>query len=436
MPGNMITRRKVSQNRKEFAELRRRAEVLLPGRRELLRDLTGREKEELIHELQTYQAELEIQNEDLRGAQEEIEQSRNRYADLYDFAPVGYFTVDGNGVITSANLTAAGMLEKIRTELVGDHLVYHIAMEDRDRFFLFLRHTARKEGRQTVDVSLLPKDGRQRRMHLEGLPVRNSKGEIIEIRIAATDITELKEREEKITALNRELERSNADLLHFTFIVSHDLQEPLRTISSFVQLLVRRYGEKFDDKGRLFMQHIVEGADYMHDLLKDLLTYSRVGGASMDRRPVSLDAVLAKVKKALAESMKDLRAELTATPLPVVYGDEVHLTTLLQNLIGNALKYRSEEPPRIHVSAECSGENWILSVRDNGIGIDPRYADQIFLIFQRLHLRTEYEGTGIGLAICKKIAERHGGRIWVDSAPGRGSIFFVSLPAGREEMHG
>jgi PAS domain S-box-containing protein len=264
----------------------------------------------------------------------------------------------------------------------------------------------------------------------------------IKIIHVARDITEQKKAEERIKFLNMELQisldeleavnenlqRSNEDLQHFASIVSHDLQEPLRTISSFVQLVARRYEDRLDEKGVVFMQHIIEGTVHMQRLLNDLLDYSRVGGGDLTYKKVILETVVKDIKRKLDRKIKENRAEISSSDLPEVYGDEMQLFTLLQNLISNALKYRSKDSPRIKITAQRQDNKWIIGVQDNGIGFEQKYAEQIFLIFQRLHLRKEYEGTGIGLAICKKIVERHGGRIWAESEPDRGTTIYFSLP--------
>jgi len=260
----------------------------------------------------------------------------------------------------------------------------------------------------------------------------------------ARDINEQKKAEEKIVNLNRELQeslnklevtnenlrRSNEDLLHFASIVSHDLQEPLRTVSSFVQLIGKRYRDAFDEKGQTFMQHVVGGTNHMQKLLNDLLSFSRVGGGKLNLERISVQDIIIDVKHKLDRHIKESRAEITVDSLPDVYADKLQIFTLLQNLISNGLKYRSlDRPPRISVTGMQDDENeCTLCVSDNGMGIDPRHIDRIFLIFQRLHLRNEYEGTGIGLAICKKIVERHGGRIWAESEPDKGSSFCFTLP--------
>src|SRR6185503_909592 len=225
----------------------------------------------------------------------------------------------------------------------------------------------------------------------------------------------------------RELERSNEELQQFAYVASHDLQEPLRMVSSYTQLLGRRYGDRLDGDAREFMEFIVDGAARMKQLIEDLLTYSRVGTRGRELAPTSSGAALDKAMTNLRASQEASGAQVTHDAMPEVTADGTQLTQLFQNLIGNAMKFRGEEAPRIHVGVEGRDKVWVFTVRDNGIGLDPQYADRIFMMFQRLHNKAEYPGTGIGLAICKKIVERHGGHIWVESRPGEGATFGFTL---------
>lgn len=303
-----------------------------------------------------------------------------------------------------------------------------------------------REGNDGYEVEhrIIQKDtGKIRYVHEKCEHFRDEAGKVVRSGGMVHDITERKVAERKILILNRslqhsirqlavsnqELERSNQDLQQYAYIISHDLQEPLRTVSSFVQLLSRRYRGKLDAKADTFINFAVEGAAHMQRLLTDLLLFSRVGGGELRMERVSLDSVLEKALLHLMSAIEESGAQVESESLPVVLADEIQLHTLLQNLVSNALKFRGENPPRIHVSSQREANEWIICVRDNGIGLDPRFADRIFLIFQRLHRRNEYSGTGIGLAICKKVVERHGGRIWVESTPGEGAAFKFSLPA-------
>ena len=232
-----------------------------------------------------------------------------------------------------------------------------------------------------------------------------------------------------------ELARSNADLEQFAYVASHDLQEPLRKVFGFCQLLQKRYGGQLDERADEYIHYAVDGARRMQDLINDLLAFSRVGRTRAAFERVDLQAIVEDVVSMLDEAIAEAGAEVTVGDLPVVQGDRRLLGAAFQNLIGNALKFRSEDAPVVAVTAGLdgspNGDEWIVTVTDNGIGIDPEYRDQIFVIFKRLHGRTEYAGTGIGLALVKKIVEFHGGRVWLDSTPGTGSTFKLALPAGR-----
>lgn len=253
--------------------------------------------------------------------------------------------------------------------------------------------------------------------------------EIAERMRAEADVRRLNgELERRVEERTQELSRMNEELRQFAYVASHDLQEPLRTVASYAQLLARRYSGKLDKDADEFIQYMVGGVTRMHTLLNDMLAYSRV--TESKDRPLSaanLDSVVQSAMMNLSLTIRENHAEIRKDPLPTVQGDEIQLTQVFQNLIGNAIKYKSAETPIIQISSEEKDDEWIITVADNGIGIDPQYADRIFGIFKRLHGR-ELPGTGMGLAICKRIIERHNGRIWVESEPGKGSRFSFSLP--------
>lgn len=227
-----------------------------------------------------------------------------------------------------------------------------------------------------------------------------------------------------------ELRRSNKDLEQFAFVASHDLQEPLRKVISYCQLLQRRYGGKLDAQADQFIEIIVKGGTRMSDLIRDLLAYARVGTQTAPAQAVDCAAIFRETAALLQETIRASGAKVTAERLPVVKADPTQVGQLFQNLVGNAVKFRGDKPPEVRVKARRQGSFWRISVQDNGIGIDPRFQDRIFDMFQRLHGKEKYPGTGIGLAICKRIVERHGGRIWVDSVPGQGTTFNFTLPEG------
>jgi PAS domain S-box-containing protein len=277
--------------------------------------------------------------------------------------------------------------------------------------------------------------GGTRWISVSGEPILDVDGRFTGYRGVGSDITarkqaeaELKRAHDDLAKKAEELQRSNAELEQFAYVASHDLQEPLRMVSSYTQLLTRRYNDKLQGDAQEFMHYIVDGAARMKQLIEDLLAYSRVGTKGKEFKPVSLEAPLKKAIGNLRAAIEESSAAVTWDPLPTVDADETQLAQLFQNLMGNALKFRGASVPRIHVAAADRDGEWQLTVADNGIGIEPQYFERIFMLFQRLHTMGEYPGTGIGLAICKKVVERHGGRIWVSSAPGEGSQFHFTLP--------
>ena len=277
--------------------------------------------------------------------------------------------------------------------------------------------------------------GGSRWISVTGEPLYDEAGNFKGYRGVGSDITARKRAEAEVRRAHdelakkaEELQRSNAELEQFAYVASHDLQEPLRMVSSYTQLLGKRYGDKLQGDAQEFMHYIVDGAARMKQLIEDLLAYSRVGTKGKEFKPVSIETPLKKAIGNLRAAIEESSAAVTWDPLPTVDVDEMQLAQLFQNLMGNALKFRGQGVPRIHVSAEEKAGEWHLTIADNGIGIEPQYFERIFMLFQRLHAMGEYPGTGIGLAICKKVAERHGGRIWVTSTPGAGSTFHFTLP--------
>ncbi|MGD2063478.1 MAG: PAS domain S-box protein, partial [Nitrospirota bacterium] len=287
----------------------------------------------------------------------------------------------------------------------------------------------------TGEVTNRRKDGTLYDASITIAPVLDNDGKRDGFVAVQADITERKRTEEALKRLTEmlmeqtnELKRSNEELQQFAYIASHDLQEPVRMVSNFTELLGRRYGDRLDDAGREFIGFAIDGARRMQRLIQDLLKYSRVGTHGQEPSPVAAEEVLVGVLANLRMTVEETGAVITHDPLPELVADEGQIAQLLQNLIANAMKFHGPSPPRIHLTVEARDEHWLFAVRDNGIGIDPDQSGRLFQIFQRLHTRDEYPGSGIGLAVCKRIVQRHGGQIWVESEPGEGSTFFFTLP--------
>lgn len=234
-------------------------------------------------------------------------------------------------------------------------------------------------------------------------------------------------------AAEQELARSNAELEQLAYVASHDLQEPLRMITSYLQLIEQRYKDKIDTQATEFIEFAVDGAKRMQNLIDDLLAYSRLNSRAKPFHAASGVTIVQDAIQSVRAAVEESGAQITYGKLPVVMGDQIQLTQLFQNLLANAIKFRNNQPPHIHIDAEDAGESWRFSVRDDGIGIAPEYFERIFVMFQRLHSRAKYPGTGIGLALCKRIVERHHGRIGVESVPGEGSVFKFTLPKAENQ---
>ena len=520
--------------------------------------LSPQETRQTLHELRVHQIELEMQTEELRRTQMELESARARYFDLYDLAPVGYCTISEKGQIKEVNLTAANLLDVTRSALVRQPFTAFIQKEDRDIYYMHSKPLFETGAPQVYELRMVKKDAapfwarleatreqdadgtmlcrvtvsditerkrveevlaerEQRFRHVselitdiaysciksqdgpfkidwltgavekitgyttneirdltcwrplvieDDLPlfdhdvaglapgewarseirIRKKDGEIVwlasfaqcftdqhipayhRIYGACRDITERKHAEQALVKKSEDLARSNADLAQFAYVASHDLQEPLRTITRFVQLLDERYQGKLDQDADEFIGFIVGGTKRMQQIINDLLAYSRVNTRREPPNIVKIDDAIQIAMQNINYVLEEAGGTIIYGEMPSIIADETQMTQLFQNMIGNAMKFHGEEAPRVEISAVRKGEDWIFSVRDNGIGIDPQYKDRIFEIFQRLHTCEEYPGTGIGLAIAKKIVERHQGHIWVDSQPGKGSTFNFTLP--------
>ncbi len=542
--------------------LRKKAEDLVQTQFNRVKD-KSKDINELLYELRVHQVELEMQNEELRLAQQKLEYLHRKYFDLYNFAPVGYFTLDKDGLILEVNLTGAALLNSERSDSQKKAFVQFIALEHRNKFHHHLIDVLKNEIKQNIDLKLLKMDSDSFCSNLETLIVQDKSGDFKEFRLAVTDITDIKNATKevelaskynrslieasldplvtigsdgKITDVNRstenvtgftrdeligtdfsnyftnakmarkgyqqvfkegfvldypleikhknghitpvlynasvykddlgkvlgvfaaarditeiqkaedilvnyhdnleervkirtkELAESNEDLKRFAYITSHDLREPLRMITNFLQLLERRYKDKLDQDAIDFINFAVDGAKRLDDMINDLLEYSRLTRIDLHFTQVNSEKALEETLIILKVLIEENNAVVTYDPLPNIIGDEILFIQLFQNLINNAIKYRSQETPQIHISAKKENNQYLFSVKDNGIGIDSKHLDRIFTIFQRLHGKDEYEGTGIGLAIAEYIVHKFGGVIWVESELGKGSTFYFTIP--------
>ena len=378
----------------------------------------------------------------LRAREAELASSEGRLRAVYGAMACGVLVTDERGVLVEANAAAEDILGVPRAALLGRSLADVTGpstREDGAALPANERPTGRAlaTGRPVRDVvfRLTRLDGERRWMRADAVPLADADGTVRRVVSSFIDATARRDAEEARRAQGEELARSNAELAQFAYVASHDLQEPLRTITSYLQLLKRRYqGRVLDEGADEYMAFAVDGAARMQALIQAVLTYARVGTHGREFAPIACPALVDDAVANLSARIADTGARVAHESLPTVRGDGAQLGQLFQNLIGNALKFhRPEETPEVTVTAARAGNEWTIAVRDNGIGIPPDQAARIFQMFQRLHTRAEYEGTGIGLAVCKKIVERHGGRIWVESTPGEGATMLFTLPSSEAE---
>ncbi len=331
-------------------------------------------------------------------------------------------TIDASGHLLDLNPAWEQTLGYSREELRGDLLTNVVHPDDQEIISSTIQSmTSETAGR--FEIRCRHKNGSYR--WLAWVVVLSNVDQLMYA--AARDMTQRRLSEQNLQQKSDELERSNRELEQLAYVASHDLQEPLRVVTNNMQLLSRRYEDKLDKNANEFIGFALDEADHMKSLLADLFAYSQISSQGRKLAPVSLDDALKRVTEKLDMMINAVGARITHDPLPAVMGDDLQMVQLLQNLIGNSIKFRSHEPPLIHIGARPVGERWLFFVRDNGIGIDPQYTERVFVIFQRLHSQGKYPGTGVGLAIARKIIERHGGRIWVDSEPGKGATFYFTL---------
>jgi len=357
-----------------------------------------------------------------------LKESEARFRSIVLWSPDAIIVTDAKGKIEYMNPAAERVFNRKMGSFVGKDFGLPLV-----------------DGESTeIDIFRPGKDSGVGDMHVVEAEWLNEKAHVITIR----DITERKQAEEALKKTMADLERSNKELEQFAYVASHDLQEPLRMVASYVQLLAKRYQDKLDADANEFIGYAVDGANRMQEMINDLLSYSRIETRGKPFETVDCTAILNQALTNLKIAIEESSAVITHNPLPTMTGDESQLIQLFQNLIGNAVKFRGKETPHIHISCKSIEEwevqnrglkseirnlkskiekGWVFSVRDNGIGIDPQHKERVFNVFQRLHGR-DYSGTGIGLSICKRVVERYGGKIWVESEPEKGSTFYFTIP--------
>jgi len=372
-----------------------------------------------------------------------------RLAAIVRTAHIAMIAYAPDGTITDWNPAAEQLYGYSESEMIGQSIYRLIPAEVEGETRAIVARIMQGDTVDYLETDRLRKSGERVRVSLTLSPIQSRNGAIVGISAIARDITQrvalerqlrqanekLADRTERLAAQARQLKRANLALEHsneelqqFASVVSHDLQAPLRSINGFLQLLRDDYLERLDDQARDWIQRVLDSVQKLQSLIRDLLSYARLDAQAEHFEPADMAAIFDDTVRLFEGTAADLQARLTRDELPVVSGVPAQLASVLENLIDNALKYRGREAPRVHVAVEPDEHFWRFSVRDNGIGIDPEFHEQIFDIFRRLHSETEYSGTGIGLAICRRVIARHGGKMWLDSSEGRGSTFHFTLP--------
>ena len=377
-----------------------------------------------------FATDITTQKETVRSLQETrklVEEYQTRFTRLFEEAHDAILLFDVEGQFLDMNRKAIELFGYTKDELTSMTIWDLISPSEQSDSHMKLKKLLDGDRIPVFERTLVAKDGSLIPVENSAFVVRDEHGEVKFIQSILRDIRKRKEAERRVQQTLEEVERSNRELEQFAYVASHDLQEPLRMVASFTQLLEKRYADQLDDTAREYIAFAVDGANRMQNLINALLRYSRVGTRGNPFTPTDCSEVLAQALINVKSQIDETQALITNDALPIVAVDADQLVQLFQNLISNAIKFRKDTAPRIHISAECTEDEAIFSVSDNGIGIDPTYLDKIFVIFQRLDGHA-FPGTGIGLSICKKIVERHEGRIWVESEPGHGSTFYFTLP--------
>ena len=365
----------------------------------------------------------------------ELEATQERFQNIFEQAPTGIAVASPEGRFLQVNPAFSRITGYSVSELLTmgwDELL--VPGAGPSNLFRTLSATRDPAPALQADAQFRHQDGSLVDVQWNLSPLRHAEGKPVGHIGQISDITRRKQAEMKLKQYAMVLDRSNQDLQHFAYVASHDLQEPLRMVKSYLELLTRRYGDKLDAEADEFIGFAVDGATRMQNLIQGLLAYSRIGTHGKPMQPVEMDSVFASALGNLEVAVTESSARIVKQPLPCVHGDPAQLSLLFQHLLANSIKFQGGQPPSIEISASRDPQAWRLVVRDNGIGLDPAFSERIFKMFQRLHGPGKYPGSGIGLALCKRIVERHGGRLWVESQPGAGATFIFTIPDGGDSI--
>ena len=376
-----------------------------------------------LHSEEGYLDGIMLDITDRKRAEKAVQDNERHFRELIESLPQLFWTCRVDGPCDYLSKQWVEYTGIVEAEQLGYRWLEQLHHEDRDRTVSEWMEKVKTGNVFDIEFRIRRNDGIYRWFKTRAVPMHDAEGNIIKWFGSNTDIDEIKKAEEQLHKLNNDLEQSNVELEQFAYVASHDLQEPLRMVSSFTQLLAKRYHDKIDKEADEFIDYIVDGASRMQRLIQDLLSYSRITTRGEALNMVDAHQALGSAISNLQILIKESGTIVTNDELPKVVADYTQLVQLFQNLIGNSIKFHGEEPSRIHISSELLDNEWVFSIKDNGIGIDPTYFEKIFIIFQRLHSGNLYPGTGIGLAICSRIVQRHGGKIWVESELGKGSVF-------------
>jgi PAS domain S-box-containing protein len=410
-------------SKERFEELRRKAEEQLCEREGRIKSLERADLEELAHELAVHQVELEIQNEELRRTRLEAEEARDRYMDLFDFAPVGYFTLDEHNRIVEANLTGCQLLKTERNNILKNSFTKFIQSDESEKFYLQRRKVLESGTKQTGELQMQTAEGTPFYAQIEILKAGAER-----LRLAVIDVTERRKLAETLAHQNIDLEVVNKELEAFSSSVSHDLRAPLRRIDGFCRALLEDCADKLDTQEKDYLQRIHQSVEKMGELIEGLLSLSQVARQDVLLKAVNLSEIARDIITEIKKVQPERKVEFTIAPGIEAYGDARLLRIVLENLLNNAWKFTSKvEKAKIEFGTVQRDGKLTYFVSDNGAGFNMKYADKLFQPFQRLHTATDFAGTGIGLATVQRIIHRHGGRIWAEGEVGKGAMFYFTL---------